>query len=77
MVSLALAAVGLLQLLAIFVTDRSTVLRRLAQRTFLQAKDPFGGISDLFGDIWSAGSPTQRPAAGTRRAARHDALSVG
>lgn len=50
MVSVALAAIGVLQLLLVFVIEQSTVLRRLTKRVFLQAKDDFPDIKGLFGD---------------------------
>jgi hypothetical protein len=50
MVAVSLAVVGLVQLLLTFGLERTTVLRRLSKRVFLQAKDAFPDIKDLFGD---------------------------
>jgi hypothetical protein len=47
----AVSSAGIFSL--IFVSGRSTLLRRLTQRRFLGAKDAFAGISDLFGNSWS------------------------
>jgi uncharacterized membrane protein YcjF (UPF0283 family) len=50
MTAVSLAIVGLLQLLLTFGLERSTILSRLSRRVFLQAKDSFPEITDLFGD---------------------------
>lgn len=50
MVPGSLAAISLLQLLLIFALERTTVLRRLTKRVFLEVKDSFGDIGGLFGD---------------------------
>ena len=50
MVAVSLAIVGLLQLLLTFGLERTSVLPRLSRRVFLQAKDSFPDIKDLFGD---------------------------
>lgn len=50
MVAVWLAAIGLAQLLLTFALEQSTILRRLSRRVFLQAKNEFPDIKDLFGD---------------------------
>jgi hypothetical protein len=50
MVPVSLAVIGLVQLLAIFALERTTVLRHLSRRVFLEEKDEFPDIKDLFGD---------------------------
>ncbi|MHB1820657.1 MAG: hypothetical protein ACYCO9_21860 [Streptosporangiaceae bacterium] len=47
---MSLAAIRRWQLLLIFALERTSVLRRLTKRVFLQVKDSFADISGLFGD---------------------------